>query len=273
MTHPLLLGLRMLFVCSLLCTSFVSAGFAEDNSKPNGREIMLNHYEQMTTRNWRSDVVMELHDRSGNVQTRHLKRLSKTDSDDQEKFHLRYLEPPRIKNTTLLIIEHKDRESDLWFYLPAIKKIKRLSGSNLQASYMGTEFSYKDLKRENIDEGENRYEYIKSEELEGIDHFVVDAYPASAQEKVEQGYSKRRLWLRNDNYLASRVDFYDSAGDYLKTLTGTDMREVDKNKFRYFKRTMTNRKGIKTVLEFRLLRVNEEDPADKYFTKTYLKRM
>ncbi len=121
--------------------------FGQDDAEKKGLEIMLKYYEQMTTRNWRSDVVMRLVGRSGNTQNRHLKRLSKTDDQNQEKYHLRFLKPPRIRNTTLLMVEHLDREDDIWVYFPAIKKTQRISGTNLRASYMGTLFSYKDLKR------------------------------------------------------------------------------------------------------------------------------
>lgn len=244
---------------------------AQEGNEERALAIMQRHYEQMTTRNWRSDVIMQLVDRSGKVQTRHLKRLSKTDENDQEKYHLRFIDPPRIKNTTLLLIEQNSRVDDIWFYLPAIKKIKRIAGANLRASYMGTEFSFKDLKREKVNPAHNRYVFVEKKMLCGMEHHVIDAFPVSKEEQVEQGYKRRRFWIREDNHLAARIDFYDEDGDFLKTLVGSDMHEVGASgKTRYHQLTMTNRKGAKTIIQFQLLRINEEDPADKYFTKTYL---
>lgn len=244
---------------------------AQEDPEAKGLEIMQKLYEQISCRNWRSDVLMRLISRSGDVQTRHLKRLSKTDERDCEHYHLRYTSPPSVRNTTLLIIENKERSDDVWMYFPAIKKTRRLSGTNLQSSYMGTEFSYKDIKREKVDPQHNRYVYIGEEELNGLAHYIIDAYPVSKQEKSEQGYEYRRLWVRKDNYLATRINFYKQEGELLKTLVSSDMRPVgESGKFRYHQMLMTNVKGVKTELIFNMLRLDEEDPDDKYFTLNYL---
>jgi uncharacterized protein len=244
-----------------------------NQSEQRGLELMRRNYAQMSSRNWRSDVVMHLSDTAGNIQTRHLQRISKTDDKDQEKFHLRFVEPPSIRNTTLLIIEHKERETqtEIWFYLPAIKKVQRIAGANLRTSYMGTEFSFKDLKRERVDAAHNRYAYVGDETLDGVPHHIVDAFPISEEEMDEQGYQRRRIWLRDDNALATRIDFFDEQGSYLKTMNASEMRRVSQSgKMLYTKLAMTNRKGIKTVVLFNMLRLDEEDPDDLYFTKNYL---
>jgi hypothetical protein len=245
----------------------------QDDTERKGLDIMLKHYGQMKTRNWRSDVTMELVDLAGKVQHRHLKRLSKTDAKDREKYHLRFLDPPRIRNTTLLMVEHIEREDDIWAYFPAIKKVQRISGANLRSSYMGTEFSYKDLKREKVDPEKNKYLFEKMEDIYQMAHYVIKAVPISKREKIEQGYQYRKLWIRQDNYLATRIEYYDEDGDHLKTLIGSDLRVVgESGKSRYFQLVMANTKGVKTILKFRMLRIDEEDPADKYFTKTHLMR-
>ncbi len=253
--------------------------YSEKNEKPKGMneaekkgyEIMKQNYRQMTTKNFRSDVVMKLIDKRGNTQTRHLKRLSKTDGNDLEKYLMIFLDPPTIRNTSLLMIERADRDDDIWFYFSAIKKIKRLSGANMSASYIGTEFSYKDLKREKVSPERNRYVYIRDEKINGVTHHLIRAYPVSKKEKAEQGYHHRNLWIRSDNYLASRIEFFDEDGDYLKRLEAKNMKRFpDCGKTRYITMTMTNNKGIKTVIEFKLIHINTRDPDDKYFTRTFL---
>jgi hypothetical protein len=242
-------------------------------AKMTGHDVMKKNYEQMTTKNFRSDVLMKLMNRGGRVQTRHLKRLSKTDSNDQEKYLLIFTDPPRIRHTALLTVEHKEKDDDVWFYMPAIRKIKRISGSNMRGPYMGTEFTFKDLKREKVTPDRNRYEMIKSEQLDGVDYYVLDAFPACESEMAEQGYKRRRLWVRKDNHLASKIIFYDEDGEYMKTLIGSDMKEIGKSgKFRYCTLTMTNKKGVKTIIQFNMIRINEKDPKDNYFTKAFLTR-
>ncbi len=238
-----------------------------------GYEIMQKNYAQVTTKNFRSDVTMQLVEPDGKVQTRHLKRISKTSANDLEKYLLIFSEPPAIRNTALLVIENADRDDDVWFYLPALKKTKRISGSNMRASYMGTEFSFKDLKREKIGATMNKYVLLRSEQIDGVDHFVVDASPVSDKEKSEQGYKFRRIWLRKDNYLSTRVEFYGDDGELVKTLVSSDMRDVGKSgKVRYHHLVMTNKKGVKTILDFKMMRIDEEDPDEEFFTQGYLLR-
>jgi hypothetical protein len=102
---------------------------------------------------------------------------------------------------------------------------------------------------------------------------VVEAYPVSKEEKEEQGYHHRTLWIRADNYLATRIEFFDKDGDYLKKLEGEDMQKIgESGKVRYLKMTMTNKKDVKTVIQFNMVRINEEEPDDKFFTKTFITR-
>jgi outer membrane lipoprotein-sorting protein len=260
---------RLLFLSMLaLC---VSAAAEQTPEEKKGTEIMRKYYKEMTTKNFRTDVTMQLVDRAGKTQTRHVKRLSKTDEKDQEKFLIIFVDPPTVRHTALLMVEHENKDDDVWYYIPAIKRAKRISGSNMRNSYVGTEFTYKDIRREHVEPEENCYVYVKNEKLNGADHFVLDASPVSTKEKDEQGYGGRRLWVRADSYLVSQVEFYKENGDHLKTLVATDLRPVgDKKRPRYFKLTMTSAKGVKTIIEFKNVEIDGKDPADKFFTKAFL---
>jgi hypothetical protein len=245
----------------------------QSEAEKKGYEIMLKNYEQMTTKNFRADVKMQLIDSDGSVQTRHVKRLSQTDDKDQESYHVRFLEPATVRDTTLLILEKESGEDDIWFYLPAMNKVKRVCGADLRGSYMGTEFSFKDVKREKIPKKLQRWVLVGSEKLDGADHHVIEAFSVTPEEQKEQGYQKRKFWIRKDNYLVSKAEFYDEDGDFLKRLICSDMREVGTSgKVRYFTYTMTSNKGRKTILHWDLLKINEEPIDEKFFSKAYLER-
>jgi hypothetical protein len=277
------LGVCMAMALFLVSRGAATGGAADEKREPQkaptgqtdaekkGYDIMLKNYEQMTTKNFRSDVKMELIDLQSKVQTRHLKRLSKTGEDDCEKYHIKFVDPPTIRNTTLLILENTDREDDVWFYLPGLKKTQRISGANLRTSYMGTEFSFKDLKREKVPAGGNRYVLVETVELDGVKQAVMDAFPVTDKEKDEQGYQRRRLWVRLDNYLVTRIDYFDEDGTSPKKLLFSDMRPVGKSgRIRYFQAAMTNKKGVKTIIKFELMRIDDEEISDQYFTKDSL---
>jgi hypothetical protein len=247
-----------------------------------GRKIMEKNREQMTAREFASKATLLLIDASERVQTRHLRRLSKTGDDDYEKYLIIFSDPPEIRGTAVLNIEHQDRDDDLWIYLPALKKSKRISGTNLRGSWMGTEFSYKDLKRDRV--AENRYLFVRVEpkaapavppaaaaggkggaeatgakapEAGAVDLFVLDAFPATQREKDEQGYSRRRLWIRADNYYVAKAEFYDKDGELLKTLSLADLRPIGRTgKVRAFTNTMISQKGLKSVIKFEEIHID-----------------
>jgi hypothetical protein len=253
----------------------ISASYliAETEEEKKGFEIMMKNYEQMTTKNFRTDVRILLIDTDGRVQTRHVKRISQTDDEDQESYFVRFESPPSVRDTALLIIEHNNAEDDIWFYLPSIGKVKRISGANKRSSYMGTEFSYWDITREKVKRKEIRYVYLGTETLDGVLHYVIDAFPISEREKTEQGYQKRTLWIRSDNYLISKARFYDESGNFLKEFRGYELTKVgNSGKERYARVEMTNNKGVKTVIHFDLMRINEEPVDPKFFSKATLEK-
>ena len=60
-------------------------------------------------------------------------------------------EPRDVKGTAFLIHAHKQEADDQWLYLPALKRVKRISSSNRSGSFMGSEFSYEDLGAQELE--------------------------------------------------------------------------------------------------------------------------
>jgi outer membrane lipoprotein-sorting protein len=75
---------------------------------------------------------------------------------------------------------------------------------------MGTDFSYEDLRPENL--ALHTYALLGSESVDGHDCYVVEAKPASERQAADSGYSRRKLWIRKDNYATIQQEFYDRKG-------------------------------------------------------------
>jgi outer membrane lipoprotein-sorting protein len=102
---------------------------------------------------------------------------------------------------------------------------------------------------------------------------VIDAFPIPDREKDEQGYSRRRLWIRADNYYAAKAEFYDKDNQLIKTLAPSDLRPIGKTgKVRAFMNTMTSQKGVKTIIKFEEIHIDEGDIDDDTFTLRYVER-
>ena len=57
----------------------------------------------------------------------------------------------------MLTHSHKVEDDDQWLYLPALKRVKRISSSNKAGSFMGSEFAYEDMTSQEIEKYSYRW--------------------------------------------------------------------------------------------------------------------
>ena len=65
--------------------------------------------------------------------------------------------PRDVRGTAFLVHAHKNDPDDQWLYLPALKRVKRISSSNQSGSFMGSEFSYEDMGTVEIEKFTHRF--------------------------------------------------------------------------------------------------------------------
>jgi len=133
------------------------------------------------------------------------------------KNHLHFpliIDKPRdIKGTALLNFTHKTGNDDQWLYLPALKRVKRISSANRSGSFMGSEFAYEDVTSQEVEK--YTYKWIRDETYEGMECFVFERYPAYKN----SGYTRQVVWLDKKEYRLLKIDFYDRKNSLLKTQT------------------------------------------------------
>ena len=77
----------------------------------------------------------------------------------------RFNTPADIKGTSFLQVEHIDGDDDLWIYLPALKKSRRLVANNKKDSFVGSDFSYGDITLPKVDQ--YRHTLLRTEKVDG----------------------------------------------------------------------------------------------------------
>jgi len=98
-----------------------------------------------------------------------------------------FLAPPDVKGTAILLVERSDADDDIWIYLPALKKVRRLVASNKKDSFAGTDFSYGDVIGHKVDEWHHT---LRGEEtLDGVACFVIESTPRSEAVGSATGYA------------------------------------------------------------------------------------
>ncbi len=187
---------------------------------------------------------------------------------------VRFLSPADVRGTVTLTIENSEpgRDDDIWIYLPALKKVRRLVSSNKKDSFVGTDFSYGDVIGYRVADWSHRI--VREEKADGFDCWLIESLPKNAQVREDSGYSRRTAWIRKDNFAAVRAESYDLSGTLLKVITLRDHRNVDpKNgKWVAMKAEAHNvQENRRTVIEFDRYEVNQGVSEDS-FTARALER-
>ena len=123
---------------------------------------------------------------------------------------------------TLTQAKIEPNDDDQWLYLPAVKRVKRISSSNRTGKFVGSEFSFEDLGSQEV--ADNTYRWLREEACPGgtgLSCNVVEGYPKNAK----SGYSKRISWVDTTHYNQHKTEFYNRRGDLEKTLTATGYQQ------------------------------------------------
>ncbi|GAB4346498.1 MAG: outer membrane lipoprotein-sorting protein [Candidatus Abyssubacteria bacterium] len=235
-----------------------------------GRQIIEQEEKQNKGRDEFNEMSMKLINDRGQERNRKVEYYRQTDENDNDKILMRFLEPADVKGVGLLTIEHSDRDDDQWLYLPALRKVRRISAADQTDNFMGTDFTYEDIRSEKYDEHE--YKLLGSDVIDGYECYLIEALPATEKQKRESGYSRREIWVRKDILLTVQVKFYDRKGELVKVEVRKDIIEAAPNIYRPNFMEMKNLKtGHTTQLTFDQRRINQGIP-DRIFSERELKR-
>ena len=129
---------------------------------------------------------------------------------------------------------------DQWLYLPSLKRIKRISSANKSGPFLGSEFAFEDFTSQELNKF--GYRFLRSETCGALECDVLELKP----KYQDSGYTSMEAWIDQTDHQYRKVDFYDRAGELLKTLELSDYRQYDGKYWRAHRQSMTNHKKGKS---------------------------
>jgi outer membrane lipoprotein-sorting protein len=154
-------------------------------------------------------------------------------------------EPRDIEGTAFLSHTRILDPDDQWLFLPALKRVKRISSKNKSGPFVGSEFAYEDLVSQEVDRF--TYTYLRDEPCGDRTCFVSERFPVYEH----SGYSKQVVWVDHTDFQPRKLEFYDRKGDLLKTLKMLDYRQYLDTYWRAHRLEMENHQtGKSTTLSF-----------------------
>lgn len=120
---------------------------------------------------------------------------------------IRFLDPEDIAGTGLLSIDKADGSTDQWLYLPALDRVRRISGERKGGRFVGSDFYYEDLQeRKPL---KDRHRILGRQTENGVLCEVLESIPLDSDDSV---YRKRLSWIDPDTAIPQRVDYFEKDG-------------------------------------------------------------
>jgi len=260
-------------VIAALGVAFILGGMPTPAHALTPVEIMDKNFVATKYPDSTSETTMTLTNKAGKQRVRKTFGTTKLQPNGVDNMRMtRFLEPADVKGTVSLLIEHSEKDDDIWIYLPSVKKVRRLVSSNKKDSFVGTDFSYGDVIGHKVKEWDHKL--IKEEDIDGKPCYVIESTPKDASIKANTGYSKRVGWIEKDNFVTLKGVLYDEAGELLKEAKFTNYTEVDPVRHRWQAGQLEMRNvqaEHATVIHIDQLKVNI-GVKDDYFTTRYMEQ-
>lgn len=217
--------------------------------------------------------TMTIIDDRGRERVRKIATVSKLyDGGQTEKRLIRFLSPADVKGTGLLTYDYENEDDDMWLFMPALRKTRRIVSTEKAKNFMGSEFTYADMTPPILDNF--TYEMLGEEEVAGTPCWRIAMIPVDDDVADENGFSKRIAFIAKQDFVIRRAVYYDLYGELLKELTVEDIKEIDPKNHRYrpMRMVMVNiQNDRKSVLNVDELQFNP-DVNDEFFSTRYLER-
>jgi hypothetical protein len=178
---------------------------------------------------------------------------------------MRFLDPPDLRGTALLVLQRPNRHDDVILYLPAFERARRISSAQRSDAFFGTDFTYEDLEPKEA--GDFVVKLLGIEPHGDSPHHLIEIRP---QPGTRSQYDRSTYTIDPQTNIVIRTEYYRK--DSLWKRLEIDPSRVQNVHGRYvpFLARMSNvRRGTVTVIETESYELRHAIP-DSLFTEMNL---
>jgi len=184
-----------------------------------------------TGRDSRLTMQMRLFDRQGRARERTLGVNGlRGQGGTGDRVLVRFTYPNDIAGTGFLVWERPGGDDDRFLYLPALARVRRITGSERQESFVGSDFTYEDIGGRALDD----YAYTLVPEDGSWNGKWTDSagasHPAwrleSKARDADALYPKVISTIRKDNFVVVAAEVFNRRGERAKAYRVTKLSQV-----------------------------------------------
>jgi len=268
----------IVFALTIIFPSYAADNRVKDDSVfPSGLTIAQNINSRDEGQFVSRLLTMEMVDRRGKKRirkTRGFRKYFTTKDGNEKRTVLFYLTPRNVKNTAFMTYDYPQasKDDDQWLYLPAMRKVRRISASDRGDYFLGTDFTYEDIKKETkVTIEDYTRKTLREDVFDGHRVYVIESTPVNDEVAKELGYSKVVQWVDADIWIIRQAKFWNVRGKALKTIHSTGIKQVQGIWTTHRMEVINHKTKHKTYFTFS--EVDYESPVnDAMFTQRTLRR-
>jgi hypothetical protein len=160
-------------------------------------------------------------DRIGGEKASRAKIWGKRLEDGMRRLKLKFLAPPYLRSSELLLIE-TDGSPDAFLYTPELRRPKRITGSGGGGTLFGTDFSYEDFERWQLFNRPGLTERRPDATVEEQPVYVLWTRPA---DEANSQYEKIETYVHRETCVVLKSDSYEP-GNRLRRVLSADPKSL-----------------------------------------------
>jgi len=158
-------------------------------------------------------VMLKIYDAKGNERIRQVSTATK-DFNGVHKTLIKFISPADVKGITMLIYDYDEKSDNMWIYMPAIGKTRRIVSGEKGKSFMGSEFTNADMSSPN--NSDFTYKLLGSDNYQGELCWKIESVCKNENIQDENGFSRKIAWIGQKNFLAHKIEYYNFDNELFK---------------------------------------------------------
>ena len=231
-------------------------------------QILSKSRELTITNSLSATLSLSITEKNGSTRKRTISMVSKSFPDGAEKRFIKFMDPADVRGTAMLIFDNKNTADEMWIYLPALKKTRRIVSSEKGKSFMSSEFSNADMSSPSLSDFINKHMGSSGKD----NQWIIESTPISQDKADEYGYSRKITYFSMDKCQVLKMEFYNFDNELFKIIEVKSIHSLPEGKYIIREMTANNvLTGRKSAITFTNISDNPKID-DSFFSIQNLER-
>lgn len=221
-------GIPPSFLLPVVLSASALQRTAESRPAAGSADWIARQVDQRNTgRDSRQTMQMRLFDRQGRARERTLGVNGlRGQGGAGDRVLVRFTYPNDIAGTSFLVWERPGGDDDRFLYLPALGRVRRITGAERQESFVGSDFTYEDIGGRALED----YTYTLIEDNGVWTDEAGGRHPAwrleSKARDADALYPKVVSTIRKDNFVVVAAEVFNRRGERAKAYRVSKLSQV-----------------------------------------------